>query len=192
MLVFLEDGTWLKITEQELLDFSLRPGDELDEAVLDRLRASAAVSDAKGAAAALVGRRAMSRADLTKKLKDKGVTDREADYAAEWLEAIGALNDADYAAALVRHCAQLGYGPARWRDELRRHGVDRVLWDDAMDAAPPTVEILSGYLASRLKGQSPDQRERKRTADALARRGFAWSDVKRALMALGAEPEFDD
>ena len=30
VLVFLEDGACLKITEQELLDFGLRPGDDLD------------------------------------------------------------------------------------------------------------------------------------------------------------------
>ena len=44
MLVFLEDGVCLKITEQELLDFGLRSGDELDEAVLGRLKEAAGVS----------------------------------------------------------------------------------------------------------------------------------------------------
>ncbi|MEG2176674.1 MAG: regulatory protein RecX [Oscillibacter sp.] len=181
ILAFLEDGTCLKITEQELLDFGLRPGDTLDEETLVRLRASADGSNAKAAAAALVGRRAMSRADLTQKLREKGVSAAEADYAAQWLEAIGALNDADYAAALVRHCAQMGYGPARWRDELRRHGVDRELWDEAMDAAPPMEETIDRYLASRLRSRVLDERERKRTADALARRGFSWGEVKSAL-----------
>lgn len=192
VLAHLEDGTCLKITEQELLDFGLRPGDDLDEETLSRLQTAASASHAKGAAAALVGRRAMSRADLTRKLREKGVSTREADYAAEWLEAIGALNDADYAAALVRHCAGLGYGPARWRDELRRHGVDRTLWDDAMDAAPPVEDVIARYLDSRWKGIVPDERERKRTADALARRGFGWSDVKRAWSALGGSEEFED
>ena len=41
MLVFLEDGALLKITEQELLDFGLRPGDELDTETLERLKAAA-------------------------------------------------------------------------------------------------------------------------------------------------------
>ena len=192
ILAFLEDGACLKITEQELLDFGLRPGDDLDDETLARLQTAASGSQAKGAAAALVGRRAMSRADLTRKLRDKGVSAREADYAAEWLEAIGALNDADYAAALVRHCAQMGYGPARWREELRKHGVDRALWEAAMEAAPPIEDVIAQYLASRLKGTVPEERERKRTADALARRGFAWGDVKRAMSALGGTEEFEE
>ena len=64
ILVFLEDGALLKITEQELLDFGLRPGDELDDETLERLKAAAGVSDVKTTAADLIGRRAMSRAEL--------------------------------------------------------------------------------------------------------------------------------
>ena len=106
VLVFLEDGSLVKVTEQELLDFGLRAGDELDGDTLERLRDAASGSDAKARAAALIGRRAMSRRDLERKLTEKGATQAEARYAAEWLEAIGALNDAEYAALLVRHCAR--------------------------------------------------------------------------------------
>ena len=115
VLVFLEDGTLLKVTEQELLDFGLRSGDELDGETLERLKNAAGTSDTKAKAAALIGRRAMSRRDLEKKLTEKGASQAEARYAAEWLEAIGALDDGEYAALLVRHCAQLGYGPGRYR-----------------------------------------------------------------------------
>jgi regulatory protein len=113
----------------------------------------------------------------------------DARYAAEWLEAIGALNDADYAAALVRHCAALGYGPARWREELRRHGLNRELWEDAMDAGGDPAELAGRYLQDRFRGGAPDEAERRRAAAALARRGFAWGDVKAALAAWGAETE---
>ena len=58
ILLFLEDGACLKITEQELLDFGLRSGDELDEAVLGRLKEAAGVSNARAAAADLIGKRA--------------------------------------------------------------------------------------------------------------------------------------
>ena len=125
VLVFLEDGACLKITEQELLDFGLRAGDELDKPTLDRLKEAAGVSNVKATAADLIGKRAMSRRDLERKLQEKGASEAEARYAAEWLEAIGAINDADYAALLVRHCAQLGYGPARIRDKLYEKGVPR-------------------------------------------------------------------
>ena len=181
ILVFLEDGSLLKVTEQELLDFGLRAGDELNSQTLECLKSAASGSDTKAKAAALIGRRAMSRRDLEQKLAEKGASQTEARYAAEWLEAIGALNDAEYAALLVRHCANLGYGPGRYRDEFYRHGIHRDLWEEAMDAAPDPAELIGAYLRDRFRKGPPDERERKRAADALARRGFGWSDVKAGL-----------
>ena len=187
MLVFLEDGACLKITEQELLDFGLRAGDELDKPTLDRLKEAAGVSNVKATAADLIGKRAMSRRDLERKLQEKGASEAEARYAAEWLEAIGAINDADYAALLVRHCAQLGYGPARIRDKLYEKGVPRELWEDALDTLPDQSEDVDRFLRSKLRGELPDEKEKKRLTDALLRRGFSWGDVRAAWNRLGSE-----
>lgn len=187
VLVFLEDGACLKITEQELLDFGLRAGDQLDESALGRLKEAAGVSNVKAAAADLVGKRAMSRASLEKKLKEKGASEAEARYAAEWLEAIGAIDDADYAALLVRHCAGLGYGPARIRDKLYEKGVPRELWDEALEQAPESGGQIDRFLAAKLHGRTPEEKEKKRLTDALLRRGFSWGDVKAAWNRLGSE-----
>ena len=187
VLVFLEDGACLKITEQELLDFGLRAGDELDKPTLDRLKEAAGVSTVKATAADLIGKRAMSRRDLERKLQEKGASEAEARYAAEWLEAIGAINDADYAALLVRHCAQLGYGPARIRDKLYEKGVPRELWEDALDTLPDQSEYVDRFLRSKLRGELPDGKEKKRLTDALLRRGFSWGDVRAAWNRLGSE-----
>lgn len=181
ILIFLEDGTLLKVTEQELVTFGLRAGDMIEEEELSRLRDASGRSGVKADAAEIIGRRAMSRADLEKKLREKGAGANDARYAAEWLEAIGGLNDADYAALLIRHCASMGYGPARYREELRRHGIPRELWTEAMDAAGPPEEIVDRFLQGRFQGGAPDERARRRASDALARRGFGWSDVRDGL-----------
>ena len=186
VLVFLEDGACLKIIEQELLDFGLRAGDDLNEATLARLKEAAGVSNVKATAADLIGKRAMSRASLEKKLKEKGASEADAWYAAEWLEAIGAINDADYAALLVRHCADLGYGPARVREKLYEKGVPRELWEDALDQMPDNGEQIDRFLQSKLRGRTPDEREKKRLTDALLRRGYSWGDVKAAWNRLGS------
>ena len=187
VLVFLEDGACLKITEQELLDFGLRSGDELDEEMLKRLKEAAGVSNVKASAADLIGKRAMSRRDLERKLQEKGASEAEACYAAEWLEAIGAINDAEYAALLARHCADLGYGPQRVREKLYEKGVPRELWEDAVDTLPDPAEAIDRFLERKLRGRTPDEKEKKRLSDALLRRGFSWSDVRAGLNRLGAE-----
>ena len=187
VLVFLEDGACLKITEQELLDFGLRAGDDLNEATLAKLKEAAGVSNVKATAADIIGKRAMSRAALEKKLKEKGASEADARYAAEWLEAIGAINDADYAALLVRHYGEMGYGPARVREKLYEKGVPRELWDDALDQLPEGGNQIDRFLQGKLRGRTPDEKEKKRLTDALLRRGYSWGDVRAAWNRLGSE-----
>ena len=191
VLVFLGDGACLKITEQELLDFGLRSGDELDEETMQRLKEAAGVSNTRAAAADLIGKRAMSRRDLERKLQEKGASETEARYAAEWLEAIGALNDAEYAAALVRHYSRLGYGPARVREKLYEKGVPRELWEDALEELPADGGQVDAFLRSKLRGRTPDEKEKRRLTNALLRRGFPWGEVKAAWRRLGEEMQED-
>lgn len=192
VLVFLEDGACLKITEQELLDFGLRSGDELSPALLAKLKEAAGISNTKATAADLIGKRAMSRAGLEKKLREKGASQAEARYAGEWLEAIGALNDIEYAAILVRHYGQMGYGPRYVQEKLREKGVPRELWEDALEELPEAAEQIDRFLSSKLRGRDPDPREKKRLTDALMRRGYGWGNVKAGWSRYGAEVSDDE
>ena len=180
-LVKLEDGSILRVTEDELLRFRLRAGMELAGEALEALRASAKASSARATAANIIGSRALSKKELTRRLVKKGNEEADAQAAADWLEDIGAVNDASYAASLVRHYGGKGYGPARVREELRRRGVDRELWDAAMEEMPDSEEILDQLIQKRCRGDLSDPKERKRTCDALMRRGFSWGEVKAAI-----------
>lgn len=190
-LLLLEGGDPLEITEQELLTFDLADGRELDEETLAALRASAALSLAKAQAAALIGRRALSKRGLTRKLTEKEAAPEDAQAAADWLEEFGAVDDAAYAALLVRRCASLGYGPARYREKLYEAGISKELWEAAMAEAPDPEELIDRYLASRLRGGFPDQKEIRRTADTLARRGFGWAEIRSALRRYGEGEDLD-
>ena len=187
VLVFLEDGACLKITEQEVLDFGLRAGDQLDGGALERLKEAAGISNVKVTAADLVGRRAMSRHELERRLAEKGASQVEARYAAEWLEAIGAIDDRDYAALLVRHYGQMGWGPGRIQEKLREKGVPRELWDEALEELPEAAGQIDAFLDGKLRGRVPDPREKKRLSDALARRGFSWGEIRSAWLRREAE-----
>jgi regulatory protein len=180
-LVKLESGDVLRLTEEELLRFSLRPGLELDGETLEALRASARASSARAAAANMIGSRALSKSELTRRLVKKGSEEADAKAAADWLEDIGAVDDAGYAAALVRHYGGKGYGPARVREELRRRGVDRELWDQAMEEMPEAADVLDELIRKKCRGELADPREKKRISDALLRRGFSWGDVRAAM-----------
>ncbi len=180
-LVRLEDGDVLRVTEEELLRFGLRPGLELDEAAAEAVRASAKSSSARAAAANMIGSRALSKKELTRRLIQKGNDASDAQAAADWLEDIGAVDDAGYAAALVRHYGGKGFGPARVKEELRRRGVDRSLWDEALEEMPEAAEVLDELIRKKRKGDLSDPKEKKRISDGLMRRGFAWSDIRAAM-----------
>ena len=180
-LVKLEDGDILRVTEEELLRFGLRAGMELDEEQLAALRVSARASSAKAQAANIIGSRALSKHDLEKRRMKTGADAADAKAAADWLEDIGAVDDASYAAALARHYGERGYGPARVREELRRRGVPRELWDAALEELPDSGEVLDALIQKRCKGDLSDPKERKRTCDALLRRGFSWGEVRSAM-----------
>lgn len=191
ILVRLEGGDCLRITEDELLHFGLYEGLDISAEAVVELQKRAAASETRLRAANMIAARPLSRRELQKRLCDRGAAEDDAAAAADWLEKIGALDEAAYAKAIVRHYGAAGCGEAKLRDELFRRGVPRELWDEALATAPPAAETIAKVLASRLKGRTPDERERKRLSDMLLRRGFAWRDVRAALSALGAEIEED-
>ncbi len=185
VLVHLEGGDLLRVTEDELLHFGLYTGLDISPETVAELQKRAAGSKTKLRAANMVSARPLSKRELQKKLVRRGAQEQDAAEAADWLEEIGAIDESAYAATLVRHYSASGYGEAKLREELARRGVPRELWDEALAAAPAAEETIARIIAAKTKGAVPDERERKRLSDMLLRRGFAWRDVKPAISALG-------
>lgn len=190
-LVVLEDETILRVTEEELLRFGLRAGEVLEGETLEALRKSARTSQVKARAAGMIGRRALSKSELQRRLVRGGAEESDARAAADWLEDIGAVDDPAYAAAVVRDYGRRGYGPAKVREELRRRGVPRELWEAALAELPDSGGILDDLIRKRCRGDLSDPREIKRVSDGLMRRGFSWSQVKAALSRYAELPEED-
>ena len=188
VLVFLDGGTCLKVTEKELLNFGLRAGDELDAEIVTRLRESAGLSNIRAKAAEMIAKRPLSRNALVRKLTEKGALPEEAESAADWLTEIGALNDTEYAATLARDCAAKGYGPAKIRAKLYEKGVPKELWDAAMSDLPDGHAQIDAYLSRKVSG-TPDADTKRRLTASLLRRGFSWDDIRAAWGRVGEDME---
>jgi len=189
VLVYLEGGDLLRITESELLHFGLYVGLDIGPEAVVQLQKCGARSETRARAANMVSARPLSKRELTHRLVQKGAAADDADAVVDYLESIGALDDASYAAMLVRHYSAQGFGAARLRDELYRRGVPRELWDAALAEAPEVQETLARVIASKTKGKPMNEKDTKRLADALLRRGFSWSEVRSALRSVGIGPE---
>lgn len=196
-LIWLEDGSLLRVGEAEMLDFSLHAGLELDDAAADRLLAAARKGRLREKALALLTARPMSRRELIDQLtacprdreKPPLADEVQAAETADWLERLGLLNDAEYARTVVRHYSAKGYGPYKIRDELYRRGVARELWEDALAETADPCAAIDAFLRQKLKGAPTDRRELKKASDALARRGYHWSDISEGLRRWGADIE---
>ena len=188
-LVKLEDGTILRLTEAEVAAFGLRAGLDLDSGRLAQLQADLRRSAARAQAAGIAGSRALSRRELEEKLARRGVGQADVQAAADWLEDLGAINDGDYARLVARHYGDRGYGPGRVREELRRRGVPKEFWEDALAQLPEAGASIDAYLQKKCRSAAPDAQERRRLADGLLRRGFSWEDIRPALDRLGGDEE---
>ena len=188
LTVAFEDGTEIKSTLSAVTDLRLYSGRYLDEEEMEVLRLSSGRALAREKALELLSRRPMSRQELKSKLIQKGQEEDTAEYCAAWLCDNGLLDDESYAAAVTRHYAAKGYGPGRIRGELSRRGVDRELWDEALDQMPDSSGKLDKFIAARLKDPEDRDQVRKVTA-ALYRRGHSWEDIRAALRRFDAEPE---
>ena len=51
----------------------------------------------------------------------------------------------------------------------------------ALEQVPDMDEAVDRFLNRRFRGQEPDQKELKRTIDALVRRGHSWHDIRAGL-----------
>ncbi len=181
-LLTFEDGAKLKITDGEMVDFALYVGLDVPEEALAQLKDAAGLSRTKRRAANILSMRPLSRHELEKRLIEKGETPEHAAVACDYMARLGYLDDAAYAANLVRYYSQKGYGPRKIRDEFYRRGVPRELWDEALEGMDEPEGVLDKLVAEKLRRvENPDRKDLKRVSDALLRRGYTWSDVSAAL-----------
>ena len=131
---------------------------------------------ARKRALSLLDKRDYSRKMLIDKLTDKGVTAEDAAEVVDRLCAVGVVDDARYAALVVRHYSGRGYGERRIREELYHRGIGRELWDEALEEAGEPDSTVS-----------PEDMERARSY--LLRRGFSREEVRGALERYASENE---
>lgn len=197
-LVWLEDGSFIRITENEVVSFALYEGMEVSDELYDALVEKAQRSAVRGKALDMVAAKPMSRRELVDKLTAKRPKTRDgrerppladealANETAGWLEELGYLNDAEYAKQVVKHYSAKGYGEHKIKDELFRRGVPKSLWDAALLESVEPEEGIDAFLQKRFRGVQPDQKELKRASDALARRGYRWNEIREGLNRYGA------
>ena len=186
----LSDGSTVKTAFTVVADYGLYTGRELTEEELSEVLEASALARCKDRAMRIISARPMSERELYDRLLEKGESEQNAAASVAYLIGLHFLDDAEYAAMVVRHYAAKGYGARRVRDELYRRKVPRELWDEALGQMPEQEEEIDRLLRARLRGvEAPDRAQMKKATDALLRRGFSWDEVRAAVNRYQAETD---
>ena len=212
-LVWLEDGSAVRVGEGDVVSLGLYAGKELSDAEGEALAAAEAHARLMERAVGLLSLRPMSRRELVDKLcapprpkKGKYPYDKlddapdrsalqsrreallaQAESVADRLADLGLLNDGEYARTVARHYAAKGYGPRKIRDELYRRGVPREHWEDALGEQERSDGQIDKLARQKLRGAEPTRETLKKVSDYLARRGYGWEEISSALERIREE-----
>lgn len=182
VMLWFSDGSKMRIATYLVADLGLYGGMELDEDALADLMAQAQKASARQRAVRIVSTTSVSQKELTRRLIQRGENPEDAQAAVSWLKELGAVDDAAMAHRVVENALARGYGEARIRQILYQKGIPREYWEPAMEHLPDMSQTVDEFLARQFRGlEVLDQKEIKRAADALARRGHSWGDISAGL-----------
>ncbi|MBR2937970.1 MAG: regulatory protein RecX [Oscillospiraceae bacterium] len=189
--VKLDDGSSLRLYRQTVEDFAIYSGKELEEAEFDRLRAAAEEMSAKMRAVRIISASSVSKGDLERRLIQKGESKQNACQAVQWLAERSLLDDRATAQQIVQNCISKGYGPARAKQALYEKRIPKEYWDDALADYPDQTEEIMNFLQAKL-GSHWEQKDLRRTIDALLRRGHSYGAVRKALNMFSENVDWEE
>ncbi len=186
--VTFDDGSKMGLYRQTVEDFALYSGKELDEQEAEALRTAAGQMSAKMRAVRIVSAASVSRRDLEARLVRKGEDPQQAKEAVAWMEDMHLVDDRATAEQVVSSCISKGYGLMRAKQALYEKRIPKEYWDEALADYPDQTEKITAFLKSRLDADS-DEKQVRRSVDALIRRGHSYGTIRRALDALSFDTE---
>ncbi len=162
---------------------SIRNGDEITEDELTALLDAVSFRRAYNRAIDIISRRDHGKKELVLKLSQK--VDRQvAKDVADKLEEQGFINDENYATMLAQELVEYkGMSSFRVRQELMKRGISREIAYNVSDELDTDdkqciINLLNSKFSSR---NLNDEKEFRRTVNALIRLGYQYSDIKRAI-----------
>ena len=186
-----EDGSSMRLYRQTVEDHLLYAGKELDDNDLSRLRTAAGQMSAKMRAVRIVSASSVSKADLERRLIQKGEKKQDAHQAVAWMEDLDLLDDQKTAEQIVHRCISKGYGLARAKQALYEKRIPKVYWDAALEDYPDQTEKILSFLHARL-GDQWDEKDLRRATDALFRRGHSYQEIRVALQEFSQNADFQE
>ena len=182
----LEDSDPVEVDVRTFDESGWRQGSDLDEAQLHTLLTTSRYNRARERALYLLGLRDYACKELEQKLYTEATPEIAASVV-ERLREVGLLDDERYAARLARSLSEQKHYPRRRiEQELRRRGLAPLLAQTAAEEVDgEDYEQALALLERKYYKKLDDPDSRRRVIAALARRGFSYGAIRRAMDAFG-------
>lgn len=191
-LIAISGAPAFTLSEETLFRGGLQIGDELDTGAITRLLADDDVARATEAALHFLAYRARSEQEVRSRLKRGAFSPEAIDATIVKLNDWRYLDDADFARRWVESRASgKPRGQRLLQQELRQKGIDaetskQVIAEADLDEVSAATELARKRL-SAMTGEDPLATRRKISAY-LARRGYGFDVVRKALEQATGEP----
>ncbi len=185
--LFFDGEPAVRVDTETFLLAGWKPGREVTDEELRELLEASDARRAREKALYLLEHRSHSKKELTEKIARTAASREAAKAAADRLEELGLLNDADYADRLARELfTRKKFGARRVAQELRLKGIDPLIVQDLLaryadeDAA---LENLREVLSRRYPAWQEDEKVRRRAFAALQRLGYSTDQIRRGMQS---------
>ena len=182
------DGEYaLTVDEMYFASLYLKDGQEISGEEYAVLEETVNIRRAYNCAVSLLSRRDHSKAELLRKLKEKGFAEGS-QQAIEKLEQSGYIDDERFCRLYASELMRLkGYGKRRIEQELYLKGVDREIIKGVMDEISFDTDKLSDIIKRKYLAKMNDEKGRQKAFNGLLRLGYSYSEIRDALELLQDE-----
>ena len=192
-LLRLEDGREMPVDRQTFDESGYAVGGEITEEQLDSLLERSQYNRARDRALYLLGLRDYACRELEQKLYTEATPEIAAAVVAR-LQEVGLLDDGQYACRLARNLSESRQYPRRRiGQELHRRGIDPLLIEDALNSLEgEDFQQALALIEKKYYNKMNTPEDRQRTMAALARRGYTYAAIRRAMEEYGAAADDEE
>jgi len=172
-----EEGFLLALSDESVVRHHLKVGSTISSDLLEELREEDSLKYAKELAFKYVTYSPRSEKQLLKHLGQKEIDPTCAAEACRIMKEYGYINDESYARQYAEAYLKK-YSPYLVKQRLIAEGISKEIAENAVADADPKDQLKELYdkLCRKHEKEEPLKRKKK-ICDALARRGFSWSEI---------------
>lgn len=183
--VILDEDFTLVLYRGEIKRFGIEEGEELSESTYQEILKDVLLKRARERVLYLLKASDKTEQELVRKLKEGGYPQEAIDYAILFVKEHRFINDENYGKRYVEYNStrkserQIQY-------ELQKKGLDKEMIRDILEEQPVDEEAqIQAYIRKkRIVPEELDRKGRAKVISALARKGFSYEAVTRALGSI--------